>query len=83
MLMTTQRSGRVTDLSVVIDPDSTTWVPGRSQEGLDERLEVAVLDPGNRIAVRDAARPTGPALVFAQSDWQGLLGGRPSLVDLR
>ncbi|MCE0535023.1 DUF397 domain-containing protein [Kineosporia rhizophila] len=81
--MTTQRSGKVTDLSVVIDPATTTWVPGRSQEGLDDRLEVAVLEPGNRIAVRDATNPAGPALVFSSSDWQGLLGGRPSLVDLR
>ncbi|GLY28613.1 hypothetical protein Kisp02_19780 [Kineosporia sp. NBRC 101731] len=83
MRMTTQRSGEVTDLSVVIDPATTTWVAGRSQEGLDDRLEVAVLEPGNRVAVRDVTHPAGPALVFSSAEWQGLLGGRPSLVDLR
>jgi hypothetical protein len=81
--MTTQRSGRVTDLSVAIDPATTRWVPGRSQEGLDERLEIAVLDPGDHIAVRDATNPAGLALVFDHADWQGLLNGRPRLVDLR
>ncbi|MBT0770483.1 DUF397 domain-containing protein [Kineosporia sp. J2-2] len=81
--MTTQRSGKVTDLRVAIDPATTTWVPGRSQEGLDDRLEVAVLEPGDRVAVRDTANPAGPALVFSSAEWQGLLSGRPSLVDLR
>lgn len=83
MHMTTQRSDKVTDLSVVIDPATTTWVSGRTHEGLDDRLEIAVLEPGDRIAVRDAANPGGPALVFSRADWQGLLGTRPTLVDLR
>jgi len=81
--MTTQRSDRVTDLSVVIDPTTTTWVAGRSHDGLDHRLEIAVLEPGDRIAVRETGNPAGVALVFGAAEWQALLGGRPSLVDLR
>jgi uncharacterized protein DUF397 len=64
------------------DPDDDAWRPGSRQSGLDDRVEFA--DLGERVAVRDAARPGGPGLLFHRSDWEHLcsLGGRAE-IDLR
>ncbi len=59
------------------------WSTATAADGLDSRLEIALLDGETRIAIRDSRYPSGPALVFSRDSWTALLGGEPELVDLR
>jgi hypothetical protein len=80
--MTSQHT-EISDLSVVVDPAPQVWTPATADDGLDGRLEIALLDAESRVAVRDRRHPTAPALVFSRADWKALIGGETELVDLR
>ena len=73
----------ISDLSVVAEPAPQVWFTATAEDGLDGRLEIARLDAGTRVAVRDSRFPGSPALVFTAADWSALLGRGPELVDLR
>jgi hypothetical protein len=81
--MTTERTDTVSDLSVVADPVVQVWSKGTAEDGVDERLELALMDSGARLAVRETRNPSGPALLFSRSDWQTFIGAHSTLVDLR
>jgi hypothetical protein len=67
------------------------WSAGTSQDGVDERIELARINAAAQVAVRDARYPSGPALLFNLPDWHALVGvgvgvqpgEQPDLVDLR
>lgn len=80
--MTSQHTD-ISDLSVVAEPALQVWSSASPDDGLDPRLEIARLETGTRVAVRDSRHPTAPALMFTQDAWSALLGGEPELVDLR
>jgi len=80
--MTIQQS-EDSGLTVVSPLVPQVWSTGTDRDGVDERLELARLDSGRRIAVRDARHPIGPALLFNLGDWNSLIGREPDLVDLR
>lgn len=79
----TSRHTDITDLSVVTDTPAEVWSTATSEDGLDARLEIARLESGARIAVRDSRFPFGPALVFTAANWSALFGQAPELIDLR
>jgi hypothetical protein len=81
--MTTQPTENVSDLSLVAEPSAPLWSMGTPTDGVDDRLELALLDSGTRMAVREVRNPSGPALLLALSDWQTLIGAQPDQVDLR
>lgn len=80
--MTSQHTD-IDGLSVVADAAPEVWSTATAEDGLDGRFQIARLDAGARVAVRDSRHPSGPALVFSAADWQALVGGEPALVDLR
>ena len=82
VFMTTQPTD-ISDLSLVTDRPPEVWSTASAADGLDARLEIAKVDAGTRVAVRDSRFPNGPALVFSTTGWQSLLSGEPDLVDLR
>jgi len=85
--MTTTQRTDVEGLTVVSQAAAASWFTGTSEDGVDARLELATLiaasDSGDRVAVRDARYPGGPALLFSLSEWNALHGREPDLVDLR
>ncbi len=91
--MTTTQRTDVGGLSVVSASTTPAWFTGTSEDGVDARLELATLiaasDSGDRVAVRDARHPGGPALLFSLPAWNALHGREPDradgidLVDLR
>jgi hypothetical protein len=81
--MTTQRAENISELSLLTDPSVPTWSSGTPDDGVDARLELAVLGSGMQMAVREARNPGGPTLLFSLADWQTLIGTQPDLVDLR
>jgi Domain of unknown function (DUF397) len=82
VFMTSQHTD-ISDLSVVAEPAPQVWLSATTEAGLDGRLEIARLDSGRRVAVRDSRFPGSPALLFTAAGWQALLGPAPELVDLR
>jgi hypothetical protein len=80
--MTTQQTD-VAGLAVLGASAQPAWSTGTSQDGVDERVELARIEGSTGIAVRDAQYPAGPALLFSLVDWNALLGRGPDVVDLR
>ena len=80
--MSTQQS-EVDGLTVVPVPAPSVWFPGTPEIGLDDRLELAILDAADRVAIRETRHPSGPALLISVPEWNRLLGLGAELVDLR
>ena len=80
--MSIQQS-EVDGLTVVPAPAPSAWFPGSPELGLDGRLELAILDSANQVAVREVRYPNGPALLLSVPEWNRLLGLGAELVDLR
>jgi hypothetical protein len=83
--MTSQRT-HVPNLTVALDPPSVparVWSPGNPEDGVDRRVELALLDSGTQVAVRDPRHPAGPALLFSLDGWNALLGQNRTFLDLR
>jgi hypothetical protein len=53
---------------VNIDLSRARWFKSRHSSAAKDCVEVAFLDEGV-VGVRDSKNPTGPALVFAPSEW--------------
>jgi hypothetical protein len=53
---------------VTIDLTSAQWFKSSRSQSARECVEVAWLDAGH-VGVRDSKNPTGPALIFAPSQW--------------
>lgn len=49
------------------------WRKSRHSSPQGNCVEVAAL-PGGLVAVRDSRRPSGPALIFARSEWSAFTG---------
>lgn len=56
------------DTSVTDELTNAQWKKSTYSQPSGECVEIAFLDSG-RIGVRDSKNPTGPALVFAPSEW--------------
>jgi hypothetical protein len=57
-----------------LDLGNAQWIKStRSGPDSDNRVEVAFVDEA--IAVRDAANPTGPALIFTAAEWDAFVSG--------
>jgi hypothetical protein len=57
-----------------VNLDGAQWHRGnRSGPYSDNGVEVAFV--GGGIAVRDSKNPTGPVLLFTQSEWDAFVGG--------
>jgi hypothetical protein len=57
-----------------VDLDGAQWRrSNRSGTSSDNCVEVAFVD--GAIAVRDSRNPTGPVLLFTQSEWDAFVGG--------
>jgi hypothetical protein len=54
--------------------DDANWLAG-SRRGPDNGSRVEVAFVGEAIAVRDAANPDGPALIFTPAEWDAFVGG--------
>ncbi|WP_280380570.1 DUF397 domain-containing protein [Nocardia wallacei] len=52
-----------------VDLTRAQWFKSTHSSAAKDCVEVAFLDEG-RVGVRDSKNPTGPALVFAPSDWE-------------
>ncbi len=57
-----------------VDLSKARWFKSSQSGGSQECVEVAFLD-GGMIGVRDSKNPVGPALVFAQGEWDAFTGG--------
>ncbi|MBU3067103.1 DUF397 domain-containing protein [Nocardia sp. NEAU-G5] len=51
-----------------VDLTQARWFKSSRSTGSKDCVEVAFLDKG-AVGVRDSKNPTGPALVFAPSEW--------------
>ncbi|MFJ1456582.1 DUF397 domain-containing protein [Nocardia sp. N2S4-5] len=57
-----------------IDLTGAKWFKSSRSGGGQDCVEVAHLD-GGLVGVRDSKNPTGPALVFAPSEWEAFTSG--------
>ncbi|MRH91530.1 DUF397 domain-containing protein [Nocardia sp. SYP-A9097] len=57
-----------------VDPSGARWFKSSHSGGSQECVEVTFLDAGP-VGVRDSKNPTGPALIFAPSDWDAFTSG--------
>ena len=56
------------------DLSGAKWFKSSRSAGGKECVEVAFV-AGDNVGVRDSKNPTGPALVFAPSEWDAFIGG--------
>ncbi|WP_436838222.1 DUF397 domain-containing protein [Nocardia amamiensis] len=59
---------------MIIDLSGAQWFKSSRSSGGEACVEVAWLATG-QVGVRDSKNPTGPALVFAPTEWDALLAG--------
>ncbi|GAB2700387.1 DUF397 domain-containing protein [Nocardia thraciensis] len=57
-----------------VDLSDASWFKSSRSGANQECVEVAFLDDGH-VGIRDSKNPTGPALVFAPTEWDALLTG--------
>ncbi|MFI5780944.1 DUF397 domain-containing protein [Nocardia sp. NPDC051570] len=57
-----------------IDLSEAVWFKSSRSGGGKDCVEVAFLD-ADMIGIRDSKNPTGPALVFAPSEWDAFTSG--------
>ncbi|WP_405165586.1 DUF397 domain-containing protein [Nocardia sp. NBC_01499] len=57
-----------------VDLTGAQWFKSSRSTGAKDCVEVAFLAEG-KIGVRDSKNPTGPALVFAPSEWAAFTAG--------
>jgi len=57
---------------VSIDLSGAKWFKSSRSSSQKECVEIAHLDGGS-VGVRDSKNPTGPALVFAPSEWDAFI----------
>ncbi|MFF3567159.1 DUF397 domain-containing protein [Nocardia jiangxiensis] len=51
-----------------VDLSAAQWFKSSRSSGMKDCVEVAFLDKG-AVGVRDNKNPTGPALIFAPTEW--------------
>ncbi|MEV6099747.1 DUF397 domain-containing protein [Nocardia sp. NPDC051981] len=56
------------------DLSGARWFKSSYSETGSQCVEVAFLDSG-KVGIRDSKNPTGPALVFAPSEWDAFTAG--------
>lgn len=56
------------------DLSNAKWFKSSRSGGTKECVEVALLDNGTVVGVRDSKNPSGPALVFTAAEWDAFTG---------
>ncbi|WP_280382413.1 DUF397 domain-containing protein [Nocardia wallacei] len=57
-----------------VDLSCARWFKSSHSGANQDCVEVAFLDTGH-VGIRDSKNPTGPALVFAPTEWDALVTG--------